>query len=160
MDAPRPASPRRAENDAGSSRLPLDRSIGYQVRATHRLIQRALQARVERHGVTLGMWYFLRVLWSQDGITQSELSRRVGTMEPTTLAAIRDMERAGIVTRLPDPDDRRKINLFLTEHGRRLEAALLPFAIEVVDSALTGMTEREIRMLLDLLGVIQQNLQE
>ncbi len=68
--------------------LPLERSVGYQIRRTHRLVQRALQVRIEPHRVSLGMWYFLRALWDEDGLTQRELSTRVGTMEPTTMAAI------------------------------------------------------------------------
>ena len=145
---------------AANPDLPMARSVGYQIRTTHRLIQRALQARIEPHGVTLGMWYFLRVLWLQDGITQSELSRRIGTMEPTTLAAVRDMERDGIVRRVRDPTDGRKINVYLTEHGRALEPLLLPLAIGVVQQCVAGMTQREITMLLDLLACIQANLQE
>jgi len=150
-DAPEPPS---------QPQLPLERSVGYQIRATHRLLQRALQARLENQGVTLGMWYFLRVLWVQDGITQSELSRRVGTMEPTTLVATRDMERAGIIRRIPDLSDRRKINIFLTDYGRELETRLLPFAIDVVDTAVTGLSPREVSLLLELLACIQRNLQD
>jgi MarR family transcriptional regulator, organic hydroperoxide resistance regulator len=145
---------------AEAPRLPLDRSVGYQIRVTHRLIQRALQAKVEQHGVTLGMWYFLRVLWEEDGITQSELSQRVGTMEPTTLSAIRDMERNGFVERVPNEADRRKINIYLTERGRALQQQLLPSGIEVVESAVRGMTDREVTMLLSLLSCMQRNLQE
>lgn len=148
------------EDGIGTPRLPLKRSVGYQIRVTHRLLQRALQAKIEPHGVTLGMWYFLRVLWVRDGITQSELSRRVGTMEPTTLSAVRDMERAGIVRRVQDLSDRRKINVYLTGHGRSLEGLLLPSAVSVVETALTGMTRREVSMLLDLLACMQRNLQE
>src|ERR671912_2557274 len=73
--------------------FPLEASIGYQLRATNRLIQRLLQSRIAPYGVTLGMWYFLRALWEEDGLTQSELSQRVGTMDPTTLSAIAGMER-------------------------------------------------------------------
>lgn len=140
--------------------LPLDRSLGYQIRATHRLFQRALQMQVERHGVTLGMWYFLRVLWQQDGMTQSELSQRVGTMEPTTLSAIRDMERNGFVRRVRNAEDRRKINIFLTEAGQALQSKLLPSANGVVDMASRGLTPREVTMLLSLLAAMQQNLQD
>jgi DNA-binding MarR family transcriptional regulator len=154
------AVPNASQDGRDKPSLPRELSVGYQIRTTHRLMQRALQSRIEQHGVTLGMWYFLRVLWTEEGLTQSELSRRVGTMEPTTLAAIRDMERAGIVVRSPDPTDRRKINIFLTEHGRSLKAKLLPFAIEVVETALKGLTAREVRMLLDLLASIQKNLQQ
>ena len=65
--------------------LPLDGSVGYQVRLTHRLIQRELQSRIAPYGVQLGMWYLLRVLWEEDGLTQRQLSQRIGIMEPTTL---------------------------------------------------------------------------
>lgn len=143
-----------------NTELPIEQSVGYQIRNTHRLMQRALQTLIEPRGVTLGMWYSLRVLWVQDGVTQSDLSRRVGTMEPTTLAAVRDMERAGIVRRVKDPADGRKINVYLTEHGRSLEAELLPLASEVVENATWGMTAREVSMLLDLLACIQRNLLE
>src|SRR5262252_4162261 len=106
--------------------LPLERSVGYQIRRTHRLVQRALQVRIEAHGVTLGMWYFLRALWDEDGLTQRELSTRVGTMEPTTMSAIALMEKSGFVERRRNEEDRRKINVYLTERGRALERELLP----------------------------------
>ena len=145
---------------ASKSDLPFAESVGYQVRATHRALQRFLQFKIEPHGITLGMWYFLRVLWLRDGITQSELSRRTGTMEPTTLAAVRDMERAGIVRRVRDPSDGRKINVYLTDHGRGLEPLLMPLAAEVVQSAVSGLTDREVTMLLGLLAAMQRNLQD
>src|SRR5437870_665414 len=92
------ARPRTGKGASGV-RFPLDESVGYQVRTTHRLLQRMLQVSIEPYGVTLGMWYFLRALWEEDGLTQRELSRRIGTMEPTTLTAIQTMERSGLVKR-------------------------------------------------------------
>ena len=152
--------PRPDEHDVSGPTLPLSVSAGYQIRATHRLVQRALQARIEPYGVTLGMWYFLRVLWDGDGLTQSELSQRVGTMEPTTLSAIRDMERSGFVRRARHESDRRKINVYLTDEGRALSARLMPHAVEVIDKLLRGLTAREVAMLLSLLAVMQRNMTE
>ena len=125
---------------------------------THRLVQRALQARIERHGVSLGMWYFLRVLWNEDGITQSELSSLIGTMEPTTLSAVASMEQAGLVRREPHATDRRKVNVFLTEKGRALQAELLPEGIAVVQTAVGSFSKREVDLMLALLKVMQANL--
>src|SRR4029079_13282323 len=88
--------------------LPLEKSVGYQVRMTHRALQRYLQAKIGPHGVTLGMWYFLRFLWRQDGLTQRERSDRIGTREPTTLIAIQAMRRLGLVARGRDRTHRRK----------------------------------------------------
>lgn len=138
--------------------LPLERSVGYQIRRTHRLVQRALQVRIEPHGVSLGMWYFLRALWDEDGLTLRELSTRVGTMEPTTMSAIMLMEKSGFVERKRNEGDRRKINVYLTERGRALERELLPAGITVVEVATRSLTSRELEMLLGLLGEIQKNL--
>src|SRR5918998_4629936 len=89
--------------------FPLETSVGYQIRMVYRAMQRLLQTRIGPHGVTLGMWYSLRALWSEDGLTQRELSHRIGTMEPSTLSAIQIMERNGLVRRVRSRDDRRKM---------------------------------------------------
>jgi MarR family transcriptional regulator, organic hydroperoxide resistance regulator len=138
--------------------LPLDTSLGYQIRSTHRLFQRYLQGKIEPFGVSLGMWYFLRVLWEEDGLTQRELSQRVGTMEPTTLTAIRSMERSGFIRRERNTEDGRKINIFLTQDGRGLQAKLLPLAREVVDDAASTLTSEDRQAMLALLAKVQANL--
>lgn len=157
---PKPAdSPPARPSERGQIDLPLEASVGYQIRMTHRALQRYLQAKIEPHGVTLGMWYFLRALWHEDGLTQRELSRRIGTMEPTTLTAILVMEREGFVRRVRNKADRRKQNVFLTAKGRRLKTELLPLAIEVVNTATSGFSERETELLLNLLVAIRRNLE-
>jgi MarR family transcriptional regulator, organic hydroperoxide resistance regulator len=133
-------------------------SIGYQLRVTHRALQRYLQAMIQPHGITIGMWYFLRALWDEDGQTQRELSRRIGISEPTALNAIAAMERIGIVTRERDKDDGRKLNVRLTSKGHDLKAVLLPRAIHVVDTATSGFSPAQLRTLLMSLEAVQQNL--
>lgn len=139
--------------------LPLSRSVGYQIRTTHRLIQRYLQLRITPNRVTLGMWYFLRVLWDEDGLTQRELSNRVGAMEPTTLSAILSMENRGLINRIRDSHDRRKWNVFLTEKGRKLKEETLPIAVDIVNEAVAGLSEQEVSLLLNLLGSVQRNIE-
>ncbi len=156
------SKPKKAELDKapqlGTYELPLQCSVGYQVRMTHRSLQRYLQEKIKPHGVTLGTWYFLRALWHEDGLTQRELSQRIGTREPTTMTAILAMEANGLVKRVKNHLDRRKQNVFLTPKGRRLKAKLLPLAKEVVDTATGGFAEREVETILDLLQRIQANL--
>ena len=138
--------------------LPFADSVGYQIRATHRLLQRFLQVKIEPHGITLGMWYFLRALWHEDGLTQRELSNRVGTMEPTTLSAILIMERKGLVRRVRNKTDRRKWHIHLTPKGRTLKAKLLPLAREVVETAVQGLSRGEVAQLLNGLAEVQTSL--
>ena len=67
--------------------VPNDR-MAHLVRDATRALVRALQERLARHDVPFGHWAFLRILWETDGLTQRELSREAGVMEPTTFAAL------------------------------------------------------------------------
>jgi DNA-binding MarR family transcriptional regulator len=124
----------------------------------YRAMQRLLHTKIGPHGVTLGMWYYLRTLWSEDGLTQRELSRRIGTMEPTTLGAIQAMERRGLVRRERSKDDRRKVHIHLTKKGRDLEKLLMPLAIEVVETSVAGFSPEEVQQLLRSLRAIRDNI--
>jgi MarR family transcriptional regulator, organic hydroperoxide resistance regulator len=137
---------------------PPGQSVGYLMRETHRAFLRALGARISRHGVSIGMWFFLRALWEEDGLTQRELSRRVSMMEPTTATALESMERRGLISRTRNPNDRRKINIRLTDRGRRLQEVLLPYAMEVNWVALAGIPAGQIPLLREQLVRIKRNL--
>jgi DNA-binding MarR family transcriptional regulator len=138
--------------------LPFESSVGYQLRMANRATQRYLQSKIEPHGVTTGMWYFLRALWQEDGLTQRELSRRIGTMEPTTLTALAAMEKAGFISRERDPTDRRKLHVLLTPKGRALRTELLPMAREVVQQATASFTPEDKARFLGYLAAVQRNL--
>lgn len=142
----------------GEDGLPLSVSVGYQLRTAHRVTQRYLQLAIEPYGVTLGMWYFLRVLWQEDGLTQRELSHRIGTMEPTTLSAIASMEKSGLVRRERDALDRRKLHVRLTPKGLALKTELLPLAAGVVEKSMAGFSAEDRQRFLGYLAAIQRNL--
>src|SRR5258708_2232093 len=119
-------------------------SSGYLVRDAHRAFQRLLERRIAAYGVTRGQWYFLRVLWTADGLSQRELSARVGMMEPTTAVALRSMERSQLIRRLRAEDDRRKVRVFLTAKAKRLRNELLTVAVGITADAEQGIAARDL----------------
>ncbi len=138
--------------------LPLEESLGFQVRDLNRLMQRALAERIAKAGVTSGAWYFLRVLWEEEGITARELAQRLGMQEPTAVIALRGMEQAGWITRTRSEADRRKVHVHLTPAGRALRERLLPEARGVIAAATRGLTAEERATLLALLRRARGNL--
>jgi MarR family transcriptional regulator, organic hydroperoxide resistance regulator len=119
-------------------------SSGYLVRDAHRAFQRLLERRIAPYGVTRGQWYFLRVLWIRDGLSQRELSARVGMMEPTTVIALRSMEKAGLIHRVRSDDDRRKVRVLLTARAKRLRNELLDVARTITDEAEEEISARDL----------------
>jgi len=133
-------------------------SSGYLVRDAHRAFQRLLERRIARYGVTRGQWYFLRVLWTVDGLSQRELSARVGMMEPTTVIALRSMERSGLIRRVRGKDDRRKVRVFLTAKAKRMRNELLGVARLITDEAEQGIARRDLATLRRVLARMTANL--
>lgn len=136
---------RKSGKASGAIRIefPPGESAGYLVRDAHRAFQRSLERRIARYGVTRGQWYFLRVLWEQDGISQRELSARVGVMEPTIVITLRGMERAGLIRRVRSSSDRRRAEVWLTAKAKRLREKLLQLARTITEEARTGISLAE-----------------
>jgi DNA-binding MarR family transcriptional regulator len=148
-------------NGAAASRAspyPPQDSVGHQVRWAHRALQRELEERLRPFGISSGMWHFLRALWEEDGLSQRELSERVGTSEPTTVSALHAMEKRGLALRVPNNEDRRKSNIFLTRPAKELRDMLLREVREVNHTATTGITAAEIENLKATLDKIRKNL--
>src|SRR5438128_375712 len=136
----------RARRGAGrrDRDFPPAESSGYLVRDAPRAFQRLLGKGIAGYGITRGQWYFLRVLWTQDGLTQRELSARVGMMEPTTVIALRGMEKTGLIRRVRAADDRRVTRVHLTPKARRLRDRLLQISQGVNDQGAEGIDAAEL----------------
>ena len=140
--ASRPGKPRKTAD--GRAEFPPAESSGYLVRDAHRAFQRLLEKRIAPYGVARGQWYFLRVLWTEDGLSQRELSARVGMMEPTTVIALRSMEKAGLIRRVRSSDDKRKAQVWLTPKAQRMRNELLSVARSITDQAEDGLRRDEL----------------
>ena len=154
---------RKTNGSASSSRrhsidFSLGGSLGYLIRDANRAFQRLLERRISPHGVTRGQWYFLRVLWEQDGLSQRELSERVGMMEPTTVIALRGMEKAGLIRRVRSTDDRRITKVHLTAKARRLRDRLLQISQGVNDQSSEGVDPGELARFRRVIARMTENL--
>jgi DNA-binding MarR family transcriptional regulator len=118
--------------------------LAHLVRDAGKSLSRTLQVRLAQRSIAYGHWTFLRILWKRDGISQSELSELAGVMAPSTVAAVRSMEKCGYVVRRRKHGNRKRIYIHLTANGRNLERKLTPLAIEVNDIATVGLSRKQI----------------
>jgi MarR family transcriptional regulator, organic hydroperoxide resistance regulator len=137
--------------------VPDDR-LAHLIKDATRALLRALQMRLTEHGVSLGQWTFLRILWETDGITQRELSVLAGVMEPTTFAAVTAMEKLGYVTRKKLHNNKKMVHVFLTAKGRLLKRKLVPLAEEVNRIAVESVIAQDIATMRRVLLTMIENL--
>ena len=134
-------------------------SLGYQVNHLARLMAQALRRRIEPLGVVPGQFAQLLALYESDGVTQAELCAEVGIEQPTMARTLTRMERDGLIVREPDPDDRRRSLIRLTDRARELEGALVEQARAVNAVAVDGLGEREAAAFLATLAKVIDNLE-
>jgi DNA-binding MarR family transcriptional regulator len=118
---------------------------------------RYLTAQLAAHGVTFGQFQHLRNLWVENGLTQAELSRRIGIEMASSTAILDSLEATKLITRVRNTTDRRKINVFLTPAGAALEKALMACAADANKRASKGLTQVEVAQLFSLAGQIIDN---
>lgn len=133
--------------------------MGYLVNYLSRTFAQALAARLAAQGASLGQWAVLMFLWAQDGQSQGELSRRVAIEDATMVRTIDRMERDGLVRRVRNTRDRRRINIFLTDRGWSLRDSLVPCAIAVNEAATQPFSDAEKQQLSDLLRRMIESLE-
>jgi DNA-binding MarR family transcriptional regulator len=146
------------EADVPRVEFPLAQSAGFLVRDANRAFQRLLEKRIAPHGVARGQWYFLRVLWTEDGLSQRELSARVGTMEPTTVIALRTMEKSGLIRRVRSTDDKRRSHVWLTPKAQQLRTELLTLARGITDAAEAGIGRGDLALFRRVIARMTANL--
>jgi DNA-binding MarR family transcriptional regulator len=82
-------------------------------------------------------------------------------VEKASLTSVLDaMERRRLIVRTRNSDDRRKININLTSHGRSLKAQLLPYGVSINRRATRGMSAAEVDQLRGLLARVIRNLED
>ena len=85
----------------------------------------------------------LYVLWQQDGVPISKVSRETGLAMTSLTSMIDRMEKAGLVRRGRDANDRRKVLIYLTDEAKGLKAAYDDVSDEMNALFYRGFTERE-----------------
>lgn len=78
---------------------------------------------LRRHGLTMWGYAVLLALNEEPVRTQAALAESIGADKTRIISVLDGLQEAGLITRAPDPADRRVHLLSLTAEGRRTRAA-------------------------------------
>lgn len=98
----------------------------------------------------------LRQLDDRDPAMVGELADFLGVTPSTMSLNLTRLEAAGLVSRSRDPDDRRVMNVLLTDRGRRLRDAAAPFDPRRTDALLALLRPDERARALDGLALLAE----
>ena len=105
-------------------------------------------------GADARKWHYavLATLEESGPASQAELSRRTGVYRSDLVAVINELTDRGLVERAPDPADRRRNVITMTERGRARFARLDELLTELEDEVLAPLSRAERDQLAELLA--------
>jgi DNA-binding MarR family transcriptional regulator len=115
-------------------------------RATRRLIEAERPLLAER-GLTMWAYIALSRLAAAPAASQLELAAAMGYDKTRLIALLDELEGEGLLTREPDPRDRRARVIALTAAGRRRHAAARRAIAAMEDRVLDGLSDTDRRRL-------------
>jgi DNA-binding MarR family transcriptional regulator len=100
----------------------------------------------------LKMWHHVVLSAVRDlaPVAQADLGRGIGLDPKDLVGVLNDLQAAELVVRAPDPGDRRKNAVSLTEEGGRVLARCEKSARAANDELLAPLTEEERTRLVDM----------
>jgi DNA-binding MarR family transcriptional regulator len=87
--------------------------------------------------------YVMNRVCREGPIRLTTLAAKEGVSQPSMTQLVQRLERLGVVTRLPDPDDGRAALIGITEHGRKLLDDRKRLRRERLTELLTTLTSEE-----------------
>jgi DNA-binding MarR family transcriptional regulator len=105
--------------------LLLDHQLCFALYAASLAMTKLYKPLLEPLGLTYPQYLVMLVLWQGDGITVSQIGERLALDSGTLTPLLKRLEASGLVQRLRDTTDERRVLLQLTPAGRALKARAL-----------------------------------
>jgi DNA-binding MarR family transcriptional regulator len=102
--------------------LLLDNQLCFALYSASLAMTRLYKPLLDELGLTYPQYLAMLVLWEQDGVMVSELGDRLSLDSGTLTPLLKRLEAAGLVARIRDVQDERRVHVTLTAAGRKLKA--------------------------------------
>ncbi len=137
-----------------------EQSVGCWIVSTANAVKRALDAELQRAGITSRQWEILATIACQGEKSQSEIAEQLG-MEPPTLSGLCDrMEKAGLLERVRCPEDKRRRQLRPTAKAEQIWSRCVECCQRVRAAATRGLSEEHLQALRKTCELIRMNLRD
>lgn len=136
--------------------LRLDNQLCFALYSTSLAMTKMYKPMLDANGLTYPQYLVMLVLWEEDGLTVSQIGERLFLDSGTLTPLLKRMESTGLLLRLRDTEDERRVYVGLTAAGNSLRrtATDLPSCLQ----SLTGCSLSEIVSLSENIKAFRQRL--
>lgn len=141
------------------SELELDNQLCFALYSTSLMMTKVYKPLLKELGLTYPQYLAMLVLWQEDGITVSTLSKRLLTDPGSVTPLLKRLEADQLLSRQRSRQDERVVELFLTDQGRamREQARHIPSCVvNTSEQSIEALTQLK-DDLVELRDKLQQN---
>lgn len=139
-------------------KLELDKYIGFILNNTTRKFSQFAVSFFKPYDITPEQAGILRRLGEDEGITQKDLSIRMAKDQTNITRILVQLERKGLILRKQSKEDRRAFLTYLTDKGKKLNENIIPAEQEIMNIALSGISEERSVLLKEIVSEIVENI--
>ncbi len=137
--------------------LLLDNQLCFALYSASLAMTKLYKPLLDELGLTYPQYLVMLVLWEDDGLPVSGLGQRLGLDSGTLTPLLKRLEGAGLVSRMRDVADERRVHIHLTAAGRRLKARAAKVPACVLEATQCSIAElqqltRQVRALRERLA--------
>jgi DNA-binding MarR family transcriptional regulator len=132
-------------------------SVGYLMRRVMQSIAQQADVQLLPHGLTHGQWMPLFLLLKSGAATVATLARDLNVDPGAATRMLDRLEKKGFVCRNRSTEDRRVVNVTLTDAGRQVAGEVPRVLSQVLNDHLAGFSHDEWQTLLLLLRRMLSN---
>ncbi len=137
----------------------LNNTLLYTLDKCFRTYNQFAQRNVRKAGydITIDQWLILKSVVENPNITQKDISKIVFKDNASITRIIQLLIKQGFLISEIHPSDRRRVNLTLTETGKKITIDVNEIALQNRAAALKGIDEESIKLMRDLLQKVIEN---
>ena len=106
--------------------------------------------------VTEQQWRVLRVLAENGTMDPKDIADQACLLNPSLTRIMQILEKKALILRAPDPDDRRKVRVDISERGLELIERVTPQSNRIFETLEARYGKDQLDQLLDLLNVLSE----
>jgi MarR family transcriptional regulator, organic hydroperoxide resistance regulator len=100
----------------------------------------------------------LYALWEQEGLSHTDLAKRLHNTPATISRMLQRMEKTGFIQRRPDAKDQRVSRVYLTVAGRAIQSKVQAIWTKLENETYVGFSPEELALLRSFLQRLRANL--
>ena len=153
-----PSAFRKAQSSQANATDPkeFDNLVGYRLRLAHNVQVQRFATVGGAVNIRPPQFAILKLLYCHASYKQTELTRALNKKHANMVALLDELESRELISRVPDPNDKRSRVLSLTHKGRRLTKDLLARHARLEQNLRKNFGSRQLDQLTKLLDAFRQ----